>query len=105
MSAKADQCHLETRNIFVLPTSSAPGVLVVRRSSHWYEMRGMSAGVATLTFDLCGATRRHKCKCANYSRQQHERFSGAYGMQERDLALQAEAFAPYVSRSAARLPA
>lgn len=45
----------ETRNIFVLATSSAPGVIVVRRSSHWYEMRGMSPGVATLTFDLCGA--------------------------------------------------
>lgn len=45
----------ETRNIFVLPTSSASGVIDVRRSSHWYEMRAMSEGVATLTFDLWGA--------------------------------------------------
>lgn len=45
----------ETRNIFVLPTSSAPSVVEVARSSHWYAMRGVSAGVATLTFDLRGA--------------------------------------------------
>lgn len=45
----------ETRSIFVLPTSSAPSVVDVARSSHWYAMRGVSAGVATLTFDLWGA--------------------------------------------------
>jgi hypothetical protein len=45
----------ETRNIFVLPTSSATSVVYVRRSTHWYEMQGLSAGVATLTFDLWGA--------------------------------------------------
>jgi hypothetical protein len=45
----------ETRNIFVLPASSAPSVVAVNRSSHWYEMRGVNAGVATLTFDLWGA--------------------------------------------------
>jgi hypothetical protein len=45
----------ETRNIFVLPTSSAPSVVDVARSSHWYAMRGVSAGTATLTFDLRGA--------------------------------------------------
>ena len=44
-----------TRNIFVLPTSSAPSVVTVAPSSHWYAMRGVSAGVTTLTFDLWGA--------------------------------------------------
>jgi hypothetical protein len=45
----------ETRNIFVLPASSAPAVVAVSPSSHWYEMRGVDTGVATLTFDLWGA--------------------------------------------------
>lgn len=45
----------ETRNIFVLPASSATSVVYVRRSTLWYEMQGLSAGVATLTFDLWGA--------------------------------------------------
>jgi hypothetical protein len=44
-----------TRNIFVLPTSSAPAVVSVNQSNHWYAMRGVNAGVATLTFDLWGA--------------------------------------------------
>jgi hypothetical protein len=45
----------ETRNIFVLPTSSVPTVVNVLRSDHWYKMTGFRAGVATLTFDLWGA--------------------------------------------------
>ena len=45
----------ETRNIFVLPTSSPASVVYVRRSTNWYEMQGLSVGVATLTFDLWGA--------------------------------------------------
>lgn len=45
----------ETRHIFVLPTSGASSVVDVSRSSHWYAMRGVGAGVTTLTFDLWGA--------------------------------------------------
>lgn len=45
----------EIRNVFVLPESSAPAVVAVNRSSIWYAMRGVSAGDATLTFDLWGA--------------------------------------------------
>jgi hypothetical protein len=45
----------ETRNIFVLPRSNAPSVVSVNPAANWYEMRGLSAGVATLTFDLWGA--------------------------------------------------
>jgi hypothetical protein len=45
----------ETKNIYVLPTSSVPTVVNVLRSDHWYKMTGFRAGVATLTFDLWGA--------------------------------------------------
>lgn len=45
----------ETRNIFVLPTSSLTSVVLVNRSEVWYAMRGLRAGTATLTFDLWGA--------------------------------------------------
>jgi len=44
----------ETLKVFVLPTSSAPAVVSVARSNNWYAMRGMNAGVATLTFDEYG---------------------------------------------------
>jgi hypothetical protein len=43
-----------TRNVFVLPTSNAWGVVLVSRSEHWYAMRGMGPGVAELTFDYRG---------------------------------------------------
>jgi hypothetical protein len=46
----------ETRNIFVLPTSSASSVVAVNPGSNWYAMRGMSAGVAVLTFDHRGTS-------------------------------------------------
>lgn len=45
----------ETRKVFVLPESSTPAVVAVSQSSHWYAMRGVSAGDATLTFDYWGA--------------------------------------------------
>lgn len=45
----------ERRDVFVLPTSSAPSVVAINRSSHWYAMQGVSPGDATLTFDLWGA--------------------------------------------------
>ncbi len=45
----------ETQNTEVSPVSSAPSVLSVGRSNQGYVMRGVTAGVATLTFDLWGA--------------------------------------------------
>lgn len=45
----------ETQNTFVLAKSSASAVVAVERSNQWYAMRGGTAGVATLTFDLWGA--------------------------------------------------
>ena len=46
----------ETRNIFLLAQSSVPTVVNVLRSDYWYKMTGFRAGVATLTFELWGAT-------------------------------------------------
>jgi hypothetical protein len=45
----------ERRDVFVLPSSSAPSVVAINRSSHWYAMQGVNPGDATLTFDLWGA--------------------------------------------------
>lgn len=45
----------ERRDIFVLPSSSAPSVVAINRSSNWYAMQGVNPGDATLTFDLWGA--------------------------------------------------
>ena len=42
------------RNIFVLPSSSAPGVVAVSRSDVWFALRAVNAGIATLTFDHRG---------------------------------------------------
>lgn len=45
----------ERRDIFVLPSSNAPSVVAIGPSNVWYAMRGVTAGDATLTFDLWGA--------------------------------------------------
>ena len=45
----------ESHSVFLLPTSSAPAVVSLNRSNIWYAMRGVSPGVATLTFDEWGA--------------------------------------------------
>jgi hypothetical protein len=52
----------ETRNIFVLPTSNASSVVTVSPGDSWYAMRGVSAGVAVLTFDHRGTTAAHQVR-------------------------------------------